>query len=476
MPIGGLCSASKRALGGGGDEGKGVFHIDPMGPFLARRSAASNLREHAGQDLQPQILLIAQPVGSSLQNPNLVVQSFHEAQRHLVVKLTVGCDSVPVANNHQSEVFVRSEPLPLQSGSPVLHESSRLTFFLVVPQLMERFLQHVGRVEPLVGFEQPLQRPAAVERQVLAVGQQRVLLPLDELAALAGKAGILALAHLVQRIAQMAHDMEFIEEDLRLRRVPDRRDPERLPHIHHGQLNPPALFGPQPLVELIHALFGTVPTPKPDRALMDQVADDNAVAVSLADEDLINSYDSRIRRPDPARLLLHVLLVELLDRFPVQMQFPGNISNGRSPATATDEESESLGVERIVGQPRQFFLFHLAATRAPHAPHLDLQVKARVPAGKVAHEAQFVVVEGTVGCAAHSATRFFPRRESRTTRALGSPKMPRTVERGRKPGKRYVSWSLRSGRIHKSCHVFSGRKDAKNHVSQAFHQIQNLVN
>jgi len=154
------------------------------------------------------------------------------------------------------------------------------------------------------------------------------------------------------------------------------------------------------------------------------------------------------------------------------MRFPGEISNRRSPTTATDEESKSLGVERILGQPRQFFLLHLAATPAPNTPHFDLEKNARVGTGKVAHEAQLVVVERTVGRAADTANRFFPRRESRTMRAFGSPRTPGMVDWGRKPGNRYASCSLLSERIHESCHVFPGRKDAKTRVSQGLDEIR----
>jgi hypothetical protein len=41
------------------------------------------------------------------------------------------------------------------------------------------------------------------------------------------------------------------------------------------------------------------------------------------------------------------------------------------------------------------------------------------------------------------AARFFERRFSLTMRALGSPKMPRTVVSGRKPGNAYASHSRR---------------------------------
>jgi hypothetical protein len=45
--------------------------------------------------------------------------------------------------------------------------------------------------------------------------------------------------------------------------------------------------------------------------------------------------------------------------------------------------------------------------------------------------------------AAVGAARFFERRFSLTMRALGSPKMPRTVVSGRKPGNAYASHSRR---------------------------------
>ena len=44
---------------------------------------------------------------------------------------------------------------------------------------------------------------------------------------------------------------------------------------------------------------------------------------------------------------------------------------------------------------------------------------------------------------ATAACRFFDRRLSPITRAFGSPKMPRTVGSGRKPGKQYESQSRR---------------------------------
>ena len=73
----------------------------------------SNLRQHAGQDLQPKVFLVAQAVGATLDDADLVVQSFDEAERDFVLGLAVGGDAVPVPLDHVGEVLVGLQALPL---------------------------------------------------------------------------------------------------------------------------------------------------------------------------------------------------------------------------------------------------------------------------------------------------------------------------------------------------------------------------
>ncbi len=120
---------------------------------------------------------------------------------------------------------------------------------------------------------------------------------------------------------------------------------ERLPHVHHGQANPRALLGPQPLEELVHARLGAILAAEPDRPPPDQIADHDAVGVALPDRDLVDADHLRRRRPRPPQLLPHVLLLELLDRVPVEMQFLGDVLDGRGPAAPADVEGEPLRVE-----------------------------------------------------------------------------------------------------------------------------------
>ena len=123
------------------------------------------------------MLLVAQAVSPTLHDPDLVVEGLDEAECDLVLGLAVGRDPVPVSVEHRREAFEGLEPLPLERGAPVLEEPPRPALARVAPQLPERLLEQVGRVQPLVRGQEELQAALALKGQVLAMGQERVLLP-----------------------------------------------------------------------------------------------------------------------------------------------------------------------------------------------------------------------------------------------------------------------------------------------------------
>jgi len=67
-------------------------------------------------------------------------------------------------------------------------------------------------------------------------------------------------------------------------------------------------------------------------------------------------------------------------------------------------------------------------------PDLDLQENPRVAARQIANQPFTPVVPSRMNTPAAPADRFFARRANVMMRAFGSPKTPRTVGRGRKPG------------------------------------------
>ena len=161
----------------------------------------SERRQHAGEDFQAQVFLVAQAVCPALDDADLVVEALDEAERDLVFGLAVGGDAIPMPIDHLGELFKRFEPLPLQAWAPVLEEAPRPALALVVPELAEGFLQNVSRVQPLVRRKQRFQRLAPLGAQILVMREERVLLALDEPTFLALEPRVLRLAYRIERLA-----------------------------------------------------------------------------------------------------------------------------------------------------------------------------------------------------------------------------------------------------------------------------------
>src|SRR3974390_2313633 len=104
---------------------------------LVQRPGPLQGRQHAGEDLEPQIILVAQAVGATLNHPDLVVEPLDKSERHLVLKPAVGGDAVPVTVDHLGKLLIRLEPLPFQTRAPVLKEAACPAFAFVAPQLPE---------------------------------------------------------------------------------------------------------------------------------------------------------------------------------------------------------------------------------------------------------------------------------------------------------------------------------------------------
>src|SRR5262249_8265971 len=240
-----------------------------------------------------------------------------------------------------------------------------------------------------------------------------------------------------------------------------RRHPKRLPHVHHGKANTRALLT-KPGVELRHAGFRPVLAAKPDRPTPLEIADHNPIGMTLADRNLVDPDRPRTRRARACQLRLHVLHLQRLDGVPIKRQFLRNIRDRCLSAPAADKIGKALGVERVVCQKVEPFLFHLAAATPIDAPYLQLKQYSIVSAGQVTHLPDLAVVPPHLDAATASTRCFFDRRFKVTMRTFGSPKTPRTTGSARNPSNEYVSQSRRrrfdSLAIHKWCQILNPAK------------------
>src|SRR5664279_127363 len=123
---------------------------------------ASKRRQHAGEDFEPKVFFVTEPIGSSLDNSDLVVEPLDEAQRDFVLLLAVCSDAVPMAVDHAGELLVGFQPLPFERGPPLLEEAPCPALVLIAPELTKGFLEQVGGIEPFVGPQQCLQSLSAL--------------------------------------------------------------------------------------------------------------------------------------------------------------------------------------------------------------------------------------------------------------------------------------------------------------------------
>ena len=242
----------------------------------------------------------------------------------------------------------------------------------------------------------------------------------------------------------MAHNVKLVEQNGGVFGMAFGRRAERLPHVHHRQANRFRSFGPQPLVKHFHARLGTIPAAKPDRSKPQQVAHDDPIRVSFANGNLVDADHLGLGATRPAQLFAHILLVQFLDRLPIQMQLFGHRLDRRIAAPASDIVGEAFGVKRTIRQPTQLLAFHTALV-ARHAPNLELQEDSQRPARQIPHHPRTTIVVASPRSTALTTDCFFARRRSGTTRCMGSPKTPYTSANGTKPGNRYASRNCRLG-------------------------------
>jgi hypothetical protein len=194
---------------------------------------------------------------------------------------------------------------------------------------------------------------------------------------------------------------------------------KRLPHVHHRQANTASLIRSEPRIKLTHTGLRAVLAAKPDGSAANEVADHDAVGVPFSNRDFINANHLRSWPARLSKLRSHVLLIQLLDRVPVELELLGNVLD-RGRATAPPHVvSKALGIKRVVGQKLQPLALHFAATPALDSAHLEIEMDAHVAARQVANLPPRAVVEAPVGSPTKTAQRFFERRISVMTRALG---------------------------------------------------------
>lgn len=338
--------------------------------------------QRTAEDLQAEVLLIADTVAATLDDADFVVEALDKAERHFVLGCAVRGDAIPVAFDQRGKLLERAKPLPAEGAAPCLEELPRPRDAAVLPELPELLLQHVGCVQPLVRREQGREGASLFGAEIGPMGEQDVLLALDELSVVAIRQPfVLGLPDLIHRLAQLPQDMELVVENGGLRRVPLRRVAEGPPHVHDRDLDRLTPGGAELGVELGHARVRPIHAPEPDRASDLQVTDDDPVDMAFANGDFVDADDARRWRPCAVELLLHIGHVHGLHGMPIEPQVGRHFSERHATTQLPHVPREPPRVVRVLGEPRQPLLFHATTRRTADPPDIHGQEHPQIAAG-----------------------------------------------------------------------------------------------
>src|SRR5437773_2071564 len=113
-----------------------------------------------------------------------------------------------MALDRAPEALRGTEPLPTQEAAPTLERLAHAKLRTVAPHLVELLLEHVRHLEAPVEPEQLVELAAATPVEAAAFLEQEELLAADGVVVAAALAPELGLADLVDRLGEVALDVE----------------------------------------------------------------------------------------------------------------------------------------------------------------------------------------------------------------------------------------------------------------------------
>src|SRR5581483_7288584 len=144
-----------------------------------------------------------------------------------------------------------------------------------------------------------------------------------------------------------------------------------------------------------------------------QIADDDAVLMTLADGDLVDADHARRRTPGARELLLHVALIEVLDRAVMKALQVTDCLDGHRATECADVPREAPRVARVRRAPVKLLYEHVLAAGTPDAPAFELQPDPPPGEPQIA-DAYGTTIEATTAAepAARALPSFFRRRST----------------------------------------------------------------
>src|SRR5690348_8896172 len=194
-------------------------------------------------------------------------------------------DAIDMTHQHVVEPDERGEPRPVEQLAPSLEELAHALLGRVGPSVLELLLEQVGLEQAAIHGQQLHELATPASRQAPVLGQEQPLLAADRVAVDASTSEELLPAYLLDRLGQIALDVEAVEHDLGQRRMGLHRADVAPPHVHRHHAEPAASPAPElgekavervllaALADPDHARPSVIPRDGQELALAPAVAD-----------------------------------------------------------------------------------------------------------------------------------------------------------------------------------------------------------
>src|SRR5262245_22993871 len=330
-----------------------------------------------------------------------------------------GDDAVDMAHQHVVEVDERSDPRPVEQGAPSAEERAHPLLGGVGPGVLELLLEQVGLEQAAVHDQQRHELAAAPAREAPVLGQEQPLLAADRVAVGAAAPEELPSANLLDRLGQVALDVEPVEHDVGQGCVGLDRTDVALPHVHGDYAKAPTASAPELGEERVEGV-ALAAFADPDHAGPGVVPDDSQeLALAAAVADLVDTDDPQRLAELACRRLLDPALDEPHYAGPVQPELATPPRDRTVASSLQDLSLEQVGEPRPGPRPRHLLDTNAAVTTANAARHRPHDRRCIPEVGVSPRPGWLDVVDAGFGLAAARADRRGPRRLEVYDHSLG---------------------------------------------------------
>ena len=284
-------------------------------------------------------------ISLSFNHFDFVIHSFQLSCMNRIV--TVIEDPIPVTPQGFGKLFHLRMVNSLCQQTPFLYGLLCPCPGPVGPDVFEFLFEDHHRINGFVQLEQLFEVFSFFRlSDIPPIFQQKIFGALEDVFVVLGGFPVFAVTHFIDDLVELGYYVEEIEDDLDMRDFLLDGFDIGIPHVHHNGFQLFSLFGCHAREESLQCPgFSVFAHPNHSAGLV--VENHRQVAVAFADGHFVYGQDAKPLTIGYPVVSLQKLLIDSLDRFPVQVQMMGHLLDSHEFAKLVNVTRQSLGHPQI---------------------------------------------------------------------------------------------------------------------------------